>query len=731
MRVIAIAAMCFAVGCGDTGAVASEDGGTADGTVDSGDAITIVPPAAVAPPNIVCPEGWSDPGDGTPCEPWPETGPEPCGAGQAHLPGSPGCQPIGDPCPAGEWPEGLPTDVAIVYVRAGATGTGTTSDPFGRIADALASAPSGAIVAVARGSYAEMIALTRPVTLWGACAAQTRLAPTTPSALSIVAIAAAGVVVRDLGIGGAGRGITIEPSASAMLSGVAIEGASGVGLLVRGDVVARGLVVRGTRPIDDIGVGVTIESGASVELDRAAIEQNRETGMLASGPSASLVARDVVIRGTLPTSDGANGGGVKALAGAMVSLERIAIEANQDEGIYASTSSVLLRDAVIRDTAPRSTGLGGVGIIAAENGVVDGQRVRIERSTHMGVYAGRPGARIMLADSLVAGTRPTPAGTFGMGARAGDGGRVELLRSIVRGNASAGVLAQIEGSSVSLADVVVEDTVPQASDSSGGHGLLAELAATVDVARARFSRNRTIAVLAMDPGTTLAASDLVVEDSAPSISSESGGVAITAGRGAQLVLERARLERNQSLGLVVSQPGTRAVVSDIAVLDTAPDPRTGGHGGALQVDRGAVLEMSGALFERNHALTVSAFEAETVLRLERAIVRDTRELGCAGTTCGPGESGTGIGAYDGASVFVSDFVVTRSALVGLQIGPGAQMDATRGEVTSNPIGANVQSPGFDVARLSQDVVFRDNGVNLDSQMLPLPEAAIPSAAAPP
>jgi len=49
----------------------------------------------------------------------------------------------------------------------------------------------------------------------------------------------------------------------------------------------------------------------------------------------------------------------------------------------------------------------------------------------------------------------------------------------------------------------------------------------------------------------------------------------------------------------------------------------------------------------------------------------------------------------------------------------------RGEVRGNLIGACVQTDGFDVARLSEEVRYVDNETNLDSTSLPVPDPAVP------
>lgn len=67
-----------------------------------------------------------------------------------------------------------------------------------------------------------------------------------------------------------------------------------------------------------------------------------------------------------------------------------------------------------------------------------------------------------------------------------------------------------------------------------------------------------------------------------------------------------------------------------------------------------------------------------------------------------------------------------SSFIGLQLFDGSAADLHEGEVSRNDIGANVQDSGFDVARLQDQVVFIDNGINFDGSALDIPQPNLPS-----
>ena len=61
----------------------------------------------------------------------------------------------------------------------------------------------------------------------------------------------------------------------------------------------------------------------------------------------------------------------------------------------------------------------------------------------------------------------------------------------------------------------------------------------------------------------------------------------------------------------------------------------------------------------------------------------------------------------------------------VQLSRGGTVDLYGGEVAENPIGANVQTEGFDLSRLHNDVRFRDNGEDLDATAQWVPDPVLP------
>lgn len=599
--------------CGGDDTVAPPDAGPPD----AGDAVA--PPA---PPAFgTCPTGWRDVTDDVPhCEPWPEAGAATCGPNELHLPGTPGCAPIGDPCPpAGEWPASLPSGVPLVYARAGAAagGDGSAGAPFDSLVAALTAAIAGSVV-VFDGTFDEAPVVTRTIVLRGICAARARIAPSMAGAITDAAltIREEGVLVRDFSVGGARSGIRAELGCEAMVQSVAIEGATGIGISVaRGGVLGTDdVLVRGTRPNASgrFGVGVIVEDGGTLTLSRAAIESSISGGVITLGGALSL--SDVVIRDTEAEPGGEVGNGLAVLGGVVVDGARVVLERNRDATIIvAEASGLALRDSVIRDT----------------------RSLAVDDGNGRGIYVL-------------------------------EGSSAELERVLFSGHLETGVFATGTGSRVTLRDALIRDTEGRVSDGYGGSGVAA---------------------------------------------SSNAGV----------TLERVMLVRNRGTGVIVSSASTLAL-TDVLVRDTRGFASDGLKGTGLHAQRGGVITGARVAVLANREVGLLAIEGDSRITLTDVRVEGTQQRECATTTCPDATFGDGLVAATNAQIVLDHFVVADNARVGVLVG-GGTVDLHVGRVSGNPIGANLQTPGFDLMRLSDAVAFTDNGRNLDTMSLPIPDSS--------
>ncbi|MBI2893325.1 MAG: right-handed parallel beta-helix repeat-containing protein [Deltaproteobacteria bacterium] len=754
------------------------------------------PPAPPAPPELPrmtpCPEGWRekvDPDDPAlvTCDPWPEGGRQECAEDEAHFPGRPGCERIGPPCPEGEWPVEIPEDARVLYVRAGERegGGGTREQPFGWIADAVAAANDGDVIALSKGLFDEEVWIDRAVTLLGACVLETRIAPSVPGAEPATLTLRAAAVVRDLQVGGAEVGVDVSRTdGTAELHSVLVREATQFGLVAsfRGTLAATDLVVRETASdegafgygldasggaevsferavlernrgvgarvaeggtaltgtdvvLSDTGAwesggafghGLEVSGGAEVTLERVVLERNRGVGALVAGGGTALNATDVVVSDTqVQESDRTLGYGLEVRGGALVTLERALFQRNRTAGLFVHEEGTVLgaTDLVVSDTSAREADRqGGLGLEAIQGARVTLERAVLQRDRGVGVQVGGEGTVLAASDLVVSGTQAQESdGDAGYGLDVSGAAQVTLERALLERNRSIGVLLGDEGTTLAAMDMVVSDTQPRESDGFFGYGLEATRGAHVVLDRVALERNRGAGAAATEDGTVVAATDLVVSDTQAQESDGALGVGLAANGGAHVTLERAVFRGNRTGGVAAMHEGTVLTALHLAVLDTQARESDGRHGVGLAVIGGPTVELSRARMLDNRGYGVRVYGTGSTVTAVDIVVERTVEQECGVDVCDNATAGFGLAAESGAILDVRRFRSSDNALVGVLVASESDLDLHDGVVSGNRIGANIQIDDYDLGRLQDDVIYVDNDVNSDTSRIALPE----------
>jgi len=161
-------------------------------------------------------------------------------------------------------------------------GDGTEAAPLSNIGEALALAASGTIIAIGKEVYAEPVRLSTGITLWGACAPETRLTTSSPVAadLAIVTVATANTRLLNLRLGPAdlpglaatGLGASVE------IDGLLVEDAQGAGVIATDGarVHGRTLSVADTRAesTGENGQGIVVSAAGALNLLRVVVSRN-------------------------------------------------------------------------------------------------------------------------------------------------------------------------------------------------------------------------------------------------------------------------------------------------------------------------------------------------------------------------------------------------------------------------------------------------------------------------
>jgi len=676
MRLVALVALCLvaAVACDEP---ADPSDAATDAGVD-GDAATTGPMPPMIPWHAEgrapvtmtpCPTGWRiAPGELVDtCAPYPEGGAQTCPVGEAHFPGEPGCRPVGAACPSGDFADALPSDGSVTYVLAGAAsgGDGSLARPFGSLADvSFSSLSAGDTLALGKGSYEGTLALRSGVRVVGACAAETILTGSPSPVYSFVTVTTRGeaAVLQNLRIARPPQvAVDINGGSAARLEGVIVEGALELGVMVTesgSDLELIDVVVRGTRAADGQGYGALANDRARLHGARVIVEDTTGTNVY-SGAGAQITLTDSVARGARPLPNASAG---VIVTEADFEATAFLIEGNAGRGVQTNGASMVrLTDAIVRDSA-LTPGDAGRGLEVQRGAQLEATRLLVEGNHSAAIFLDDSGAA-ELTEIVARDTAVDAGGQFGWGFGVQNGSSLTVTGALVTGNVGAGMKVGIAGASAVVTDVMVHDMRPQ-PDGLLGTGIVIAHDADFDATRLVISRCYEVGVLAAI-GTTVALRDVHISDIVPSQLDMALGHGIHVGPSTTATIERARIESVYEVGLA-STAGT-IVASDTSIS------------GVLQSQ---------------------CDSAECVMGL-----------------------GYGAMSYGGA-IDLTGFEIRDAETCGVLVAEGPEgppsVELHSGTVAGSAIGACVQVPGYDLARLSDDVLYVDNGTNLDSTELPVP-----------
>lgn len=654
---------CWVLAC----VLAGCDGGSA--TLDAG------PPdggmndgidEAALPRLAPCPSGWSevDVGGTRACHPYGGGEPSECPSGEARWPGTVSCAPVGGACPSGAFADDLPA-TGVLYVQPGASGDGTREAPFGTIAEALSRAARGSTIALARGVHEGPIALASGVTVRGACAAETVLS-----------------------VGGAAGGQTVAVAAGvtdAVLADLRIADTARIGVLARGAVRLEGVVID-----EAMLFGVAVLGG-------------------------SVVAEELVVRDTRRAPDGTFGGGVVVTENGSFEGTRVVLHRNHQFAMAAAGARATVRDVSVRDTREGDRPGLGAALVAEGGATLIAERAELGGSLGASVLA-TGGASVELREAWVHGTR-------GVGAQQGFG--VSATASVLRvertwvHDAQGTAVLAVTGSRATLIDVLVSGTVETPSLPGWAVGV------SVQASEAELERVRVVDAAAgayvVQSESILTGRDLSVWNvEARGLS----GVGLYLSDDVEATVTRLSIERATEAA-IIANASTRLTLAHALVRDTRGNVATGEFGRGLELLEGSSLELAHARFEMQREVALIFSGGRATLRDVRIL--DTEERGCVATTC-PGQGGgIGLGVYRDAIVDVEGFAIDGAALCGVQIGIGGQLDLRDGEIARAAVGACVQVPDYDLARLTSGVAYRDNGTSVQATSHYIPDARDPFA----
>jgi len=547
---------------------------------------------------------------------------EACPPGMIAVPGDNTCREIMD-CGSGTWGDIVPdsTTQFVDAAYAGNDSDGTATKPWTTIGDAIDAAAPHAMIAVAAGTYPEYVLIEdRPLRLLGRCPSMVDIVGTADhSAALVVWSGADGTQLKGLGFTGESAGVAVSGSV----------------------VHAESLWIHDTA---SVGFAVTSNAGVGdVDVENVLIENASWYGVYAGGSTATL--EGAAIRDTRQLSGQPSSGygflSVEQVGPATLTLRTSLVERNQELGGFADASDVVLDGVVVRDTvaSPNSPIWGGVGVFARGMpqlpAALDVEGSIIEHNNRLGVSVW--GARATLAHSVV---RDTLEASVGRGIEVSnfDTARssLTLRASVVDRNVDMGVV--VIGSDADIQATLVRGTRPGAgfpNDVATGMGIL--VGGHIDTAQpanatilgSHVADNHAIGIGFVGGAGSIEGTRVAGTTQPPGGGAPGGGVFARYGLGrSNITLQACDLDHNDDYGIGVF--GSDVTIEATMVRDSLPafGPDLG-RGMEIEDEpmfgeRASVVVRT-SIFERNHAVGISAFGADVAV--EGTSIRDTAGVG--------------------------------------------------------------------------------------------------------
>jgi hypothetical protein len=473
--------------------------------------------------------------------------PEPCASGAMALLGETTCRPVAT-CGTGAWGD-VPVEANTEFVDAsylGGTSDGSQANPWTTLQAAIDAAEPGAIVAVAAGSYAENLQIGgHPVRLWGRCPDLVEIVGSTAAMFAAIDIrtGADGTEIRNLAIRGPKQGIALSGSTAVVVDSAWIHDTGSRGLNVQDDLGTTSATLQGSLLERNSDMAVFVRGGAIV-VERSVVRDVRGTPF-----GRGLDAQDFPSKGTR----------------ASVTVRFSVFERAVDAGILVIGSDLELEGVLVRDTLPASDGTLGDGITLqpnAQSAQCPSGRIRssvVEASHNSGIVL--IGGEVTLETSVVRDTLPQASdqrGGRGVVIQNDPGGCGSALATIrassVERNTDVGIL--VVGSEVTIDATLVRQTASQPSDQLFGRGVAIQHSpvtfgpSTATVTGCRLEGNRELGLVIMDSAATVQGT--VVAGTLPLADGRFGdglAVASVQGGAGSATLDSLRIEANARAGI--------------------------------------------------------------------------------------------------------------------------------------------------------------------------------------
>jgi hypothetical protein len=366
-----------------------------------------------------------------------------------------------------------------------------------------------------------------------------------------------------------------------------VRGNRALGTLFHDDdteVTLRDCVIADTLPSLDGagGYGNFTRLGATTTFERCTIEGNAVIGVAAIDADTTVQLIDSTILDTQPAGDGEQGYGIQAYEGALVVTEGCELAGNSNVGALAyDAGAIELHDSTVRDTATNPYGQNGLGLMAFDGGTLMIAGSELSGNQGAGVLVTGAGTVLDMCDSAILDTATQGGDVGGMAVQVDSGATALIERSELTRSTNAAVLVMGSGTDATIIDTWIRDTQLN-SLGEHGYGLDVQDGATLVAQGCELTGNSSASVLAQGEGTTVTLEACTLRDTQPKWEGELG-LGIHAQLRASVFVRDSELSGHTTLGAIAVDEGTLLEIERTRVEDTTTGGRyTAGIGVAAQ-----------------------------------------------------------------------------------------------------------------------------------------------------
>ncbi len=509
----------------------------------------------------------------------------------------------------------------------------------------------------------------------------------------------------------ASRGTTIAIAAGtydepvAVPAGVTLIGACAAQTILRSSVpdttmrravvtLADGASLGDLQIADSARVGVVVNGRASLRsVEIAAVTY----AAIVVPPESVLDADRLAVRDVAAPRDGT--GQAIVMIRAEVHLARSVLQRAAATAVLLSGGTFTAASSRFSDVMPPSD------CLAAEDGQIELDQCVVERCGDAALQ-GNGETTIAIARSVL---RESAGGIELL-----DGAGATVTTTLLERNRRFGI--DLRGGMLHVEDVVIRDTI--STEAFDGLGI-ATLGGQIELARTALLRSSGNGLYLDGEGSSVRATDLRVHDTSET---PTPSAAIQIQHAAHAEIERATVLRNAIAGINVIGDAT-ASLRDVRVEDSRASTTLGIYGYGVVSALDSTIDLERAVIARNQDIG-SGGSGGSTLTMRDVTLEETRPRACAETDCADQPGGYALIAIEGATVRAERFLLNGAPLCGSFVEGEAALDLRTGIVSRAAIGACVQSDGYDLARLTDDVRYVENTLNLDTTVLPVPDLGL-------